>query len=301
MEGQGDAVLTAIRSLAKQRRILEIPVARQKRFIAIEDASRFRDALGVPLPVGIPDRYLEPVADPLGDLILRYARTHGPFTPQEVAQRLGLGVSVVTSMLGRFVERGRLTEGEFRPGGTQREWCDTEVLRAIRQRSLAKLRREIEPVEAPALARLMASWQGVSNKRRGLDALLEVIEILQGYPMAASIFETEILAARIEDYCPSDLDTLTSAGEVVWVGVEPLGEKDGRIALYLASSLPSLLAPPVATHSSASAPHRPRKDRRLSRCARGFLLHKHSRRGGRLRQRHGRCAVDAGLARPRHQ
>ena len=254
VEGQGDVAQSAIRSLARQRRILEIPIARQKRFIAIEDASRFRDALGVPLPAGIPDRYLEPVADPLGDLILRYARTHGPFTPQEVAQRLGLGVAVVTSMLDRFVERERLTEGEFRPGGTQREWCDTEVLRAIRQRSLAKLRREIEPVEAPALARLMASWQGVSSKRRGLDALLEVIETLQGYPMAASIFETQILAARIEDYRSSDLDTLTSAGEVVWVGVEPLGEKDGRIALYLASSLPSLVAPPAGAHSSASAP-----------------------------------------------
>jgi ATP-dependent Lhr-like helicase len=228
----------AIKELVRQRRIIEISVAKEKRFIAIEDASRYRDALGVPLPQGIPDRYLESVADPVGDLVLRYARTHGPFTPAEVAKRYGLGVAVITQALETFVERGRLTEGEFRPGGTQREWCDTEVLRAIRQRSLAKLRKEIEPVEPRALARLMSAWQGVTKRRRGLDALLEAIETLQGYPMAASIFESEILAARIDEYKPSDLDTLTSAGEVVWRGVEPLGERDGRIALYLASAMP---------------------------------------------------------------
>lgn len=252
-------VADAIGSLAKQRRILEIPVAREKRFIAVEDASRYRDALGAPLPAGLPERYLEPVADPLGDLVLRYARTHGPFTPQEAANRYGVGVAVVTATLDRFVERGRLTEGEFRPGGTQREWCDTDVLRAIRQRSLAKLRKEIEPVEPAALAMLMSSWQGVTKRRRGLDALLEVIETLQGYPMAASIFETEILSARMEEYRPSDLDTLTSAGEVIWVGAEPLGERDGRIALYLASNtaLPRVgqAFQPASARGLESPPH----------------------------------------------
>ena len=237
----------AIKELTKQRRIIEISVAKEKRFIAVEDASRYRDALGVSLPQGIPERYLERVADPVGDLVLRYARTHGPFTPPEVAKRYGLGVAVITQALETFVERGRLTEGEFRPGGTQREWCDTEVLRGIRQRSLAKLRKEVEPVEPRALARLMAAWQGISKKRRGLDALLEVIETLQGYPMAASIFESEILAARIDEYKPSDLDTLTSAGEVVWRGVEPLGERDGRIALYLASAMSPAAAATSAT------------------------------------------------------
>jgi ATP-dependent Lhr-like helicase len=221
--------IEALRELVKQRRVIEV----KGRYIAIEDASRYRDALGVPLPLGIPERYLRPVEDPVGDLVLRFARTHGPFTPQDVAKRHGLGVAVVTAALERFVERGRLTEGEFRPGGTQREWCDTEVLRSVRMRSLAKLRKEVEPVDPPALARLMMSWQGVTKRRRGLDALLEVIETLQGYPMAASIFESEILAARIEDYRPSDLDTLTSAGEVMWVGVESLGERDGRIALHV--------------------------------------------------------------------
>src|SRR5437899_4267581 len=131
--------------LAKQRRIIEIPVARQKRWIALEDASRYRDALGVPLPQEIAERFLQPVADPTGDLVLRYARTHGPFTPNEVAKRYGLGVAVAAAALERFVARGKLVEGEFRPGGTQREWCDADVLRMIRRRSLARLRKEVEP------------------------------------------------------------------------------------------------------------------------------------------------------------
>jgi ATP-dependent Lhr-like helicase len=237
---------TAVRELVAQRRIVEIVVAREKRFIAVEDASRYRDALGIPLPPGLPERLLQPVADPVADLVLRYARTHGPFTPNELAARYGFGVAIVASALEKFVERGRLIEGEFRPGGTQREWCDNDVLRAIRRKSLAKLRQEIEPVEQPALARVIASWQGVTRRRRGLDGILESLESIQGYPLAASTFEREILAARIDDYKPSDLDTLSAAGEIVWVGVEPLGGRDGRIALYLTDNLPILHTPAAA-------------------------------------------------------
>jgi ATP-dependent Lhr-like helicase len=233
----------ALRELAKARRVIEIQVAREKRFIAVEDASRYRDALGAPLPAGLADRYLQPVADPTGDLVLRFARTHGPFTPNDVARRYGLGVAVVTMALERFVERGRLIEGEFRPGGTQREWCDAEVLRAIRRRSLAKLRKEVEPVDTKAYTRLITGWQLVTKKRRGLEGLLEVIEALQGVALPASIFESEILAARIDGYKPSDLDTLSAAGEIVWTGVEPVGERDGRIALYLTDHLPLLHTP----------------------------------------------------------
>jgi ATP-dependent Lhr-like helicase len=244
----------AARELLKQRRILELSIARDKRFIAIEDASRYRDALGTPIPHGVAERYLEPVSDPVGDLVLRYARTHGPFTPADVAHRYGLGIAVIQHALSRFVERGRLIEGEFRPGGTQREWCESEVLRIVRRRSLAKLRKEAEPVDQPVLARLFTNWQGVTRKRRGLDALLEVVESLQGFPMAASIFESEILGARIADYKPSDLDTLSAAGEIVWVGVEPLGERDGRIALYLTDNLPLLHVPAPTTPHPPSAP-----------------------------------------------
>ncbi|HEX2836314.1 MAG TPA: crosslink repair DNA glycosylase YcaQ family protein [Thermoanaerobaculia bacterium] len=238
--GDPSTALGMTQLLLKQRRLLEISIAREKRFIAVEDASRYRDALGVPMPSGVAERYLQPVADPVGDLVLRYARTHGPFTPHDISRRYGLGVAVVTLALERFVERGRLIEGEFRPGGTQREWCETDVLKTIRRRSLAKLRKEAEPVDQPVLARLFLNWQSVTRKRRGLDALLEVIETLQGFPMAASIFENEILAARVADYKPSDLDTLSAAGEIVWIGVEPLGANDGRIALYLTDHLPLL-------------------------------------------------------------
>jgi ATP-dependent Lhr-like helicase len=227
--------------LIEQRRVIQI----NDRYIAVEDASRYRDALGVPIPAGVAERYLQPVADPLGDLVLRYARTHGPFTPHDVARRYGLGVAVVTAALERFVERGRLVEGEFRPGGTQREWCDADVLRMIRRRSLAKLRKEAEPVDVPAYARLLTRWQGAAKKRRGLDALLDAIDALQGYPLPASIFEREILSARIDDYSPSDLDTLSAAGEIVWQGVQPLGEKDGRIALYLTDRAPLLRPTPA--------------------------------------------------------
>ncbi|HUP44509.1 MAG TPA: DEAD/DEAH box helicase [Thermoanaerobaculia bacterium] len=233
-----------IKELLKSRRILEIRIAGEKRLIAVEDASRYRDALGAPLPGGIPERYLEPVADAAGDLVLRFARTHGPFLAAELARRYGLGVAFVTATLERFVERGRIIEGEFRPRGTQREFCEADVLRSIRSRSLAKLRKEVEPVDQAVLGRLYTHWQGVVRRRRGVEALLETIETLQGYPMAASIFEREILAARIEDYRPSDLDTLSAAGEIVWVGVEPLGERDGRIALYLTDHRPVLRSAP---------------------------------------------------------
>jgi len=224
-------------TLVKSRRAVEIKINKEKRYIAAEDASRYHDALGTPMPTSIAERYLQPVADPLGDLVLRYARTHGPFTPNDVARRNGIGAAVILTTLERFVERGKLVEGEFRPGGTQREWCDADVLRSIRRRSLAKLRKEAEPVEAPAFARLLTTWQNAAKKRPGLDALLDVIDSLQGYPLAASIFESEILTARIDDYSPSDLDTLSAAGEIVWIGVEPLGEHDGRIAIYLTDRL----------------------------------------------------------------
>jgi ATP-dependent Lhr-like helicase len=240
----------AMQELAKQRRVLEVTIARDRRFIAVEDASRYRDALGTPIPHGVAERYLAPMADPVGDLVLRFARTHGPFTPHDVAYRYGLGIAVIQHALARWVERGRLIEGEFRPGGTQREWCESEVLRIVRRRSLAKLRKEAEPVDPPVLARLFTNWQGITRKRRGLDSLLEVIESLQGFPMAASIFESEILGARVTDYKPSDLDTLSAAGEIVWVGAEPLGGRDGRIALYLTDNLPLLHQPqPLAEES----------------------------------------------------
>jgi ATP-dependent Lhr-like helicase len=197
----------------------------------------------VSLPLGIPESLLQPVRDPLGDLALRYARTHAPFTAMDFEQRYGVAPHAVEAVLMRLTAEGRLVEGEFRPGGTSREWTDPGVLRRVRRRSLAKLRHEIEPVDQTVLGRFTTTWQGVIKRRHGADALLDAIDQLQGAPLAASILETDVLPARLDAYDSADLDAVTAAGEVVWVGVEPLGDKDGRVALYLADQLPRLLPP----------------------------------------------------------
>ncbi len=245
-----DVAITVDR-LQKARRVLELKIGGEKRLIAVEDAARYRDALGIPLPPGLPTAFLQAATDAIVDLLRRYARTHGPFTTDEVAVRYAVPKQTVEAVLQRLVGTGRVVEGAFRPGGQQREWCDVEVLRTIRRRSLAKLRKEVEPVEQQTLARLFTHWQGVLTPRRGLDALLDVIETLQGAPLPASLLETEILPARIAGYKPADLDTLIAAGEVTWAGFEPLGERDGRIGLYLAEKLP-LLWPVVNTAQAAS-------------------------------------------------
>jgi ATP-dependent Lhr-like helicase len=235
-----EEVANSAERLMRARRVIEVTVSGEKRFIAVEDAGRYRDALGVPVPPGLSTAFLTAVPEAMRDLLRRYARTHGPFTTQEVAARFELAAASVEATLNRLVGTGRTVEGGFRPGGVHREWCDNEVLRTIRRKSLARLRKEVEPVEQRTLARLFTRWQGVVQPRRGLDALLDVIENLQGAPLPASILETEILPARILNYKPADLDTLIAAGEVVWAGFEPIGERDGRIGLYLAERLPSL-------------------------------------------------------------
>jgi ATP-dependent Lhr-like helicase len=238
-----DDVALSISRLIKARRVLELMVGGEKRLMAVEDAARFRDALGVPLPPGLPTAFLQVAPDALLDIVRRFARTHGPFTTVDVARRYGLANAAVETILQRLVQTGRIAEGGFRPGGVNREWIDAEVLRSIRRRSLAKLRKEIEPVEQRTLARLFTRWQGVVQPRRGLDALLDTIENLQGAALPASLLETEILPARIAGYQPADMDTLVAAGEVVWLGLEALGERDGRVGLYLAEKLPLLCAP----------------------------------------------------------
>jgi ATP-dependent helicase Lhr and Lhr-like helicase len=236
-------VAASIQTLVESGRVLAVPIAGELRYIAVEDAARFRDALGVPLPAGLPESLLQPVRDPMADLALRYARTHAPFTPADFAARCGLSTDAAEAVLMRLTAEGRLVEGEFRPGGTRREWTDAGVLRMLRRRSLARLREEVEPVEHTVLGRFAAAWHGVVKRRQGADGLLDVVEQLQGASLPASILETDILPARIEAYDPADLDAVTAAGEVVWVGVEALGERDGRIALYLAEGLRRLLPP----------------------------------------------------------
>jgi ATP-dependent Lhr-like helicase len=229
-----------VTKLVRAKRVIEVSLAGKRRLIAVEDAGRYRDALGVALPVGLPAAFLEAVPEAGLDLVRRYARTHGPFTAAECAARFGLPAAGVEATLERLVGTGRVVEGGFRPGGVHREWCDVEVLRTIRRKSLARLRKEVEPVEQRVLARLITRWQGVVQPRKGLDALLDVIENLQGAALPASILETEILPARVSGYHPADLDTLIAAGEVTWVGFDAIGERDGRVGLYLAEKLAEL-------------------------------------------------------------
>jgi ATP-dependent Lhr-like helicase len=235
-------LLVHVDRLVRARRLLELRIAGERRLIAAEDAARYRDGLGIPLAPGLAAALLEPVAQPVMELVRRYARTHGPFTLSVVAERFALDTAAVEAALRQLAHEGRVLEGGFIPGGIHREWCDAEMLRLIRRKSLARLRREVEPVEQHTLARFLTHWQGVLTPRRGanLDALLDTIESLQGAPLTASLVESAILPARIAEYAPGGLDTLIAAGEVAWAGVEPIGERDGRIALFLADKLPLL-------------------------------------------------------------
>jgi ATP-dependent Lhr-like helicase len=232
--------------LEAARRAIRVRVAGEGRWLAIEDAGRVRDALGVALPVGLPEAYLEPVADPLGDLVARYARTHGPFTASACAARFGLGVFVVEQALKRLSGAGRVVSGEFSPAGAGSEWCDAEVLRLLRRRSLAALRREIEPVPPRALARFLPRWQhvGGGERARGVEAVAAAIEQLQGVAVPASALERLVLPARVRDYSPSYLDELCAAGEVVWAGSGATAGGDGWVSLAFADTAPLLLAPP---------------------------------------------------------
>ncbi len=145
------------RELASARRAIRVRVAGEDHWAAVEDAGRLRDALGTALPVGVPEAFTEPVKDPLGDLLARYARTHGPFTSATAAARFGLGVAVTEGALQRLSAAGRVVQGEFHPAGIGQEWCDAAVLRRLRRRSLAALRHELEPVPPAALAQFLPS------------------------------------------------------------------------------------------------------------------------------------------------
>ena len=229
-------------ALTGTRRAVTVRIAGEERLIAVEDAGRYRDALGVGVPRGVPDAFLEPVDDALTQLVRRWARTHGPFLTREPAGRFGLAPDRVDEVLEQLVEAGTLLHGEFRPDGTDREWCDAEVLRQLRQRSLAALRREVEPTQAEALARFLPAWQGVGSPSGSVDRLHEVVGQLQGVAIPASGLERDVLSARLRDYSPRLLDELLAAGEVLWAGAGPLGRDDGKVMLFLRDRAP-LLAP----------------------------------------------------------
>ncbi|MGZ4124771.1 MAG: Lhr family helicase, partial [Actinomycetota bacterium] len=233
-----------IETLGAEHRALPVRIAGEDRFVAVEDAGRVRDALGVSLPVGVPQVFTEPVERPLPSLVARFARTRGPFLSSDAARRFGVPVERIDAALRDLEAEGRVARGEFRPGGSDREWCGVEVLRAIRRRSLAVLRREIEPVDGRALARFELGWQALTRPRQGPSALADAVEQLQGAAIPASILETDVLPSRVTGYRGSDLDALCAAGDVVWTGAGGIGADDGRVALFFRSALPALAAPP---------------------------------------------------------
>ncbi|TAM69533.1 MAG: DEAD/DEAH box helicase [Microbacteriaceae bacterium] len=244
-EATGEAAATLVGTLVTAKRALRVGFAGHDWYTAIEDASRLRDALGVPLPIGVPIAFVEPVPDPLGDLIGRYARTHGPFTTAEAAARFGLGTAVVQDTLRRLEHDRRVTEGEFRPNATGTEWCDSDVLRRIRRLSLAALRHEVEPVDQHTFGRFLPAWQHVDGTLRGVDAVASVIEQLSGARIPASAWESLVLPARVSDYSPAMLDELTATGEVIWSGSGSLPGNDGWVSLHLADAAPLTLPPPT--------------------------------------------------------
>ncbi|GAA1261169.1 ATP-dependent helicase [Arthrobacter pascens] len=296
------AAASHLAALQRANRAIRVNIGGVERFAAVEDAARLRDAIGVPLPMGVPLAFIEPVADPLGDLVSRYARTHGPFTATEAAARLGLGVAVVGTALKRLAADGRVVEGEFRPhsepaaesgagptperqgadgpeeaeaaeaidhSGTVSpagavppstvtlpagsEWCDAEVLRKLRRRSLAALRAEVEPVDGTAYGRFLPAWQNVRSPGtrggqpalRGLDGIVTAIDQLSGVPVPASAWEPLVLASRVSNYQPAMLDELMAAGEVLWSGAGSLPGNDGWISLHLADSAELTLNPAI--------------------------------------------------------
>jgi ATP-dependent helicase Lhr and Lhr-like helicase len=230
-----------IEQLVSDRRAIEVSIAGEARFAAAEDAARLRDALGAAVPIGLPAAFTEPVDAPMVDLVARYARTHGPFLSAHVAGHLGVGIDRVVAVLEQLERDGRVVRGEFRPDGVEREWCDDDVLRQLRRRSLAVLRREVEPVEAVALARFLPAWQGVGSNRRGVDGLVDVLGVLSGAAIPASVLEADVLPMRLAEYHAADLDLLCTSGEVVWIGAGAIGASDGRVRLVFRDQAPLLV------------------------------------------------------------
>lgn len=226
--------------LGRSGRIYRLRFSNTEMYVAAEDLARLRDAVGMQPPPGVPTPFLEAVPDPVGDVVARYARTHGPFTTHEAAEAIGLPVAPIAETLRRLESSGKVLAGAFRPGGMDTEWVGVDVLRRLRRRSLAVLRQQAEAVEPEAYAHFLPSWQGIGN-RRG-TAIGDVVGQLAGVPLPASTFEDDVLAARMDDVERS-LDLALASGDVVWVGREALGMRDGRISLYPRNAF-ALLAPP---------------------------------------------------------
>jgi ATP-dependent Lhr-like helicase len=232
--------------LRATKRALTVSFAEQAWWVAIEDIGLLRDGVGVAVPVGVPTAFTEGVDDPLGELLGRYARTRGPFTSHDAAARFGLGLRVAADLLGRMAIDGKLIRGEFTTEAEGDQWCDADVLKILRRRSLAALRAQVEPVSTAAYGRFLPAWQQVgSTHNAGVDGLAQVIEQLAGVPVPASAVEPLVFGQRVRDYQPSMLDELLAAGEVTWSGAGQIGGGDGWIAFHAADSAPLTLTAPA--------------------------------------------------------
>ena len=210
--GEFDEAFGAV--LEAERRAVRVRVAGEERLIAAEDAGRYRDAIGAMPPSGLPEAFLERTEEPLRSLLARYARGRGPFTTREAAERFGVDAERAEAELVVLEREDRLVRGELRPGGTEREWCDPDVLRRIRRASLAALRKEVEPVEQVAFARFLPGWHGIDRRATLREALVP----LQGLALPVALWESEVLPRRVPNYAPAQLDQLCATGELVWVG-----------------------------------------------------------------------------------
>jgi ATP-dependent Lhr-like helicase len=242
---EGYSAASMLEKLVSERRAAPVRIAGEERYIAAEDAGLYRDALGVPPPPGLPEAFLEDHPDAMRALVRRYARTHGPFPTAQLATRYGLDPGPALRELER---EGAMVRGELLPGGSEREWCDAEVLRRVRRASLAHLRREVEPAARDRFARFLPSWQNVDAHRAagaGIDRLRDALVPLQGVALSPKVWEADVLPRRLGAYSPTWLDELCTSGEVVWVGAGAIGRSDGRVALYFREDV-RLAGPPPA-------------------------------------------------------
>jgi ATP-dependent helicase Lhr and Lhr-like helicase len=253
------SALRMLDELEKERRAIRMRIAGEERWLASEDAGLYRDALGAVPPGGLPEAFLEPIDEPLVRLTRRYARTHGPFTTPEASGRYGVDLAPVLRDLERA---GDLIQGELRPGGSGREWCDVEVLRRLRRASLATLRKEVEPAEQRALARYLPAWQGVDGGGpAGVDRLREILVPLQGVALAPEVWERDVLPRRIGSYSPAWMDQLCASGELVWVGAGAVGRRSGKVALYFREDARWLGPPPFKGDAPSEALHETLRER----------------------------------------
>jgi ATP-dependent Lhr-like helicase len=222
-------------TLLRERRAIRVRLGERELVAAAEDAGLVRDAFGAVPPGGVPQAFLEPVPDALKAVLRRHARTSGPFTTGELVARLGLDPERVEHELAALERDEQLVRGELRPRGSEREWCDPDVLRRIRRATLAVLRREVEPAEQASFGRFLPAWHGIGRRQTLREALVP----LQALALPVSLWESDVLPRRVPGYRPADLDALCASGDVVWVGAGL-----DRVAVYFREDA-HLLGPPA--------------------------------------------------------